>query len=107
MATSHEGSPHAYASLTPDLVLDALDTVGVRGDGRLIALGSYENRVYQAMLDDGPPVVAQFAEEHAFVRELADAEVPSVPPRDIGGRTLHAHAGFRFAVYDKRGGRPP
>jgi len=118
MATSHEPSPHAYASLTPDLVLDALDTVGVRGDGRLIALGSYENRVYQAMLDDGPPVVAKFyrpgrwsdaqiAEEHAFVRELADAEVPSVPPRDIGGRTLHAHAGFRFAVYDKRGGRPP
>ena len=84
--------PHPYASLTPDLVLDALDTVGVRGDGRLIALGSYENRVYQAMLDDGPPVVAKFyrpnrwsdaeiAEEHAFVRALADAEVPSVPPR--------------------------
>jgi len=118
MATSHEGSPHAYASLTPDLVLDALETVGVRGDGRLIALGSYENRVYQAMLDDGPPVVvkfyrpgrwtdAQIGEEHAFVRELAEAEVPSVPPREISGRTLHLHASFRFAVYDKRGGRPP
>ena len=118
MATSHEGPPHAYASLTPDLVLDALETVGIRGDGRLIALGSYENRVYKAMLDDGPPVVvkfyrpgrwsdAQIGEEHAFVRELADAEVPSVPPRDIAGRTLHAHEGFRFSVYDKRGGRPP
>ena len=82
---------HPYSSLTPDLVLDALDTVGVRGDGRLIALGSYENRVYQVMLDDGPPVVAKFyrpgrwsdgqiGEEHAFVRSLADAEVPSVPP---------------------------
>ena len=109
---------HPYASLTPDLVLDALDTVGLRGDGRLIALGSYENRVYQAMLDEGPPVVVKFyrpgrwsdgqiAEEHAFVRALADAEVPSVPPREIGGRTLHVHGGFRFAVYDKCGGRPP
>ena len=109
---------HPYSSLTPDLVLDALDTVGIRGDGRLIALGSYENRVYQAMLDDGPPVVvkfyrpgrwtdAQIGEEHAFVRALADAEVPSVPPRELGGRTLHAHEGFRFAVYDKRGGRAP
>lgn len=109
---------HPYSSLTPDLVLDALDTVGVRGDGRLIALGSYENRVYQVMLDDGPPVVAKFyrpqrwtddeiGEEHAFVRELADAEVPSVPPRELGGRTLHLHEGFRFAVYDKRGGRAP
>ena len=51
-------APHPYSSLTPDLVLDALDAVGLRGDGRLIALGSYENRVYQAMLDEGPPVVA-------------------------------------------------
>ena len=111
-------APHPYSSLTPDLVLDALDTVGLRGDGRLIALGSYENRVYQAMLDEGPPVVVKFyrpgrwsdgqiAEEHAFVRALADAEVPSVPPREIGGRTLHVHGGFRFAVYDKCGGRPP
>ena len=109
---------HPYASLTPDLVLDALDAIGVRGDGRLIALGSYENRVYQVMLDDAPPVVAKFyrpgrwsdaqiAEEHAFVRELADAEVPSVPPRAHGDRTLHEHGGFRYAVYDKRGGRAP
>ncbi len=109
---------HPYASLTPDLVLDALDAVGVRGDGRLIALGSYENRVYQAMVDDGPPVVAKFyrpgrwsdaqiGEEHAFVRALAEAEVPSVPPRAIDGRTLHVHRGFRFAVYDKCGGRAP
>ena len=107
-----------YSSLTPDLVLDALDAVGIRGDGRLIALGSYETRVYHAMLDDGPPVVvkfyrpgrwtdAQIGEEHAFVRELADAEVPSVPPRELAGRTLHVHEGFRYAVYDKRGGRAP
>ncbi|MBN8479589.1 MAG: serine/threonine protein kinase [Burkholderiales bacterium] len=114
----HDTAPHPYSSLTPDAVLDALDAVGVHGDGRLVALGSYENRVYQVMQDDAPPVVAKFyrpgrwtdaqiLEEHAFVRALDDAEVPSVPPREIGGRTLHTHAGFRYAVYDKCGGRPP
>jgi Ser/Thr protein kinase RdoA (MazF antagonist) len=118
MPRSHDPRAHPYQSLTPDLVLDALETVGVRGDGRLIALGSYENRVYQAMLDDGPPVVVKFyrperwsdaeiGEEHAFVLQLAEAEVPSVPPRAFDGRTLHTHAGFRFAVYAKRGGRAP
>jgi len=51
---------HPYASLTPDLVLDALASVGLYGDGRLMALGSYENRVYQATLEDGSRVVAKF-----------------------------------------------
>ena len=80
-----------YAGLTPDRVLDALDSVGVRGDGRLLALNSYENRVYQVWRDDAPPVVAKFyrparwsddaiLEEHAFVAELADDEIPAVPP---------------------------
>ena len=107
-----------YAGLTPDRVLDALDSVGVRGDGRLLALNSYENRVYQAWRDDAPPVVAKFyrpnrwsdaeiAEEHAFAAELADAEVPAVPPVALDGRTLHAFEGFRFAVYERRGGRAP
>ena len=71
-----------YAGLTPDCVLDALDSVGIRGDGRLLALNSYENRVYQVWRDDEPPVVAKFyrparwtddaiLEEHALVDELA------------------------------------
>ncbi|HET9047006.1 MAG TPA: serine/threonine protein kinase, partial [Casimicrobiaceae bacterium] len=107
-----------YAGLTPDRVLDALDSVGVRGDGRLLALNSYENRVYQAWRDDAAPVVAKFyrpdrwsdaeiAEEHAFVAELADSEVPAVPPLMLQGRTLHAFEGFRFSVYERRGGRAP
>ena len=54
-------SAHPYAQLTPDRVLDALSRVGIRGDGRLLALGSYENRVYQAWRDDGPPVDQRFA----------------------------------------------
>lgn len=99
-------------------MLDALETVGLRGDGRMIALNSYENRVYQVLMEDGPPVVAKFyrpgrwtdaqiGEEHAFVAELAEREIPVVAALDLGGRTLNEHAGFRFAVYPRRGGRTP
>ena len=109
---------HPYASLTPDLVLDALASVGLQGDGRLMALGSYENRVYQAVLDDGTRVVAKFyrpgrwspaqiEEEHAFALELQAAEVPVVAPLLLDGRTVHAHAGFAFSVSPWRGGRQP
>ena len=112
-------TPHPYDALTPDLILDALETAGIRGDGRLLALGSYENRVYQVWReDDGPPVVVKFyrpqrwsdaaiAEEHAFALELDEREVPVVAPMVLAGRTLHQHATFRFAVYPRRGGRSP
>jgi Ser/Thr protein kinase RdoA (MazF antagonist) len=107
-----------YAGLGPDTVLDALDSVGFRGDGRFIALNSYENRVYQVFMEEGPPVVAKFyrparwsdaqiAEEHAFVAELAEREIPVVAPVAVAGRTLHHHGGFRFSVYPRRGGRAP
>src|SRR6476646_7438715 len=100
-----------YAGLTPDCVLDALDSVGIRGDGRLLALNSYENRVYQVWRDDAPPVVAKFyrparwsdaqiEEEHAFVAALDEDEVPAVAALVLDGRTLNAFEGFRFAVYD-------
>jgi len=108
---------HPYAGLTPDVVLDALESVGWRGDGRQLALNSYENRVYQVWMEDGPPVVAKFyrpqrwsdaqiLEEHAFVLELAEHEIPVVAPLAAPG-TLHRYAGFRFAVYPRRGGRAP
>ncbi len=108
-----------YAGLTPERVLDALDAAGFRGDGRLLALNSYENRVYQVWLEDGGSVVAKFyrparwsdaqiAEEHVFAGELAEREIPAVPPlADAAGATLHAHAGFRFAVFPRKGGRAP
>ena len=108
-----------YAGLTPDCVLDALASLGLQGDGRLLALNSYENRVYQVWMDEGPPVVAKFyrpgrwtdaqiLEEHAFVRELAEGELPVVAALALGGeQTLHEFGGFRFAVYPKRGGRAP
>jgi Ser/Thr protein kinase RdoA (MazF antagonist) len=108
-----------YAGLHPDCVLDALESVGLRGDGRLLALNSYENRVYQMWMEDGPPLVAKFyrpgrwtnaqiGEEHALVAELVAGDIPAVAPLSLdGGRTLHTHRGFRFTAYPKRGGRAP
>jgi Ser/Thr protein kinase RdoA (MazF antagonist) len=109
---------HPYAELTPDRVLDAVDGAGWRSDGRLFTLNSYENRVYQVGLEDGASVVAKFYrparwsdaqidEEHAFALELAAREIPVVAPLARDGRTLFEHAGFRFAVYPRRGGRTP
>ena len=109
---------HAFESLTPTAVLDALDSVGLRGDGRLTALSSYENRVYQVQLEDGGAVVAKFyrpqrwsdpqiQEEHDFAAELMAAEVPAVGPLPLHGATLHHFGGFSFSVSPRRGGRPP
>lgn len=107
-----------YAGLTPDAVLDAIESVGLACDGRLLALNSYENRVYQVGIEDGAPVVAKFyrpgrwsdaaiREEHDFTLALAEREIAAVPPLTLGGRTLNEHAGFRFAVFRRQGGRPP
>ena len=109
---------HPYAQLTPDRVLDALAGAGIHGDGRLQALGSYENRVYQVWQDDGPPVVVKFyrpqrwsgdaiREEHAFVAELVARELPVIAPMVLNGDTLHDDDPFRFAVYPRCGGRAP
>ena len=109
---------HPYARLTPDHVLDALASVGLHGDGRLMALSSYENRVYQAVLEDGQRVVAKFyrpgrwseaqiLEEHGFAAELVAAEVPAVGPLALNSATLHHGAGFAFSVSPWRGGRQP
>jgi Ser/Thr protein kinase RdoA (MazF antagonist) len=107
-----------YSGLTPDVVLDALASVGLRPDGRLLSLNSYENRVYQAWMEEGVPLVAKFyrparwsdeqiLEEHAFALELADAEIPVVAPLAFEGRTLREAEGFRLAVFPRRGGRAP
>ncbi len=109
---------HPYQRLTPDTVLDALDALGLHADGRLMALSSYENRVYQVDLEDRSSLVvkfyrpgrwsdAQILEEHAFSAELSAAEVPAVAPLEFEGATLHHHAGFAFSVSPYRGGRPP
>lgn len=117
-----DGHAPPFAGLTPERVLDALDSVlipaGTRTDGRLLPLNSYENRVYQVGVEDGAPVVAKFyrparwsdgaiLEEHAFVASLVAREIPAVPARVLDGATLHAFGGFRFSVFERRGGRAP
>ena len=113
---------HPYAELTPDRVMDALTDQGLWPDGRLLALSSYENRVYRAHLDEpvqGSAAVvlkfyrpgrwsrAQIQEEHDFAAELQASEVPVVPPMVLKGQTLHSSAGFEFSVSPLRGGRTP
>ena len=104
---------HPYSRLTPDLVLDAVASAGLRPDGRLLTLNSYENRVYQVGVEEGPMVVAKFYrpgrwsdaqidEEHAFALELKHHEIPVVAPEYSS-----TFEGFRFAVYPRRGGRTP
>ena len=107
-----------YSELSPETVLDAIEAVGHRCDGRVLALNSYENRVYQVGIEDGTPLVAKFyrpgrwtdaaiREEHAFAAELAAQEIPVVAPLLRDGVSLHVHRGFRYAVFPRRGGRWP
>jgi Ser/Thr protein kinase RdoA (MazF antagonist) len=107
-----------YANLTPEVVLAAIERLGRPTDGRVLALGSYENRVYQVGLEDAAPLVVKFyrpnrwsveaiLEEHAFAHELASAEIPVVAPERLDGATLFDYQGYRYAVYPRRGGRWP
>jgi Ser/Thr protein kinase RdoA (MazF antagonist) len=116
-----EGAP--FAGLTPDVMLNAVDACGLITSGQLLALNSYENRVFQVGLDEPLANGARFAvvkfyrpqrwtnaqilEEHAFVAELEAAEVPAVPALVLKGQTLHTYEGFRLAVFARRGGRAP
>jgi hypothetical protein len=121
-------SHHPFDRLTPDFLLDALQSVGVRGDGRLLALNSYENRVWQVGVEDGEACIAKFyrparwtegqlLEEHAFAQALVEDDVPVVAPLALPTSgvdenaksvfTLHHYQDFYFAVFPRRGGRAP
>ncbi len=108
-----------FSALTPDIIFNALDSIGLSGDGRLLALNSYENRVYQVGLTDSSYKVTKFyrperwstaaiLEEHDFVQELFDAELPVVPALPFGDKQTLIHSdGFRFSVFPRQGGRVP
>jgi Ser/Thr protein kinase RdoA (MazF antagonist) len=110
---------HPYDRLSPDMIIDAVESVGYLSDARLLALNSYENRVYQVGIDDSAPLIvkfyrperwseAQIQEEHSFSLELQDAEISVVAPIvDDKGGTLHTFEGFQFALFPRRGGYPP
>lgn len=112
-------STHPYDRLDPDLIIAAVESVGYVSDARLLALNSYENRVYQIGIEDGAPLIAKFyrperwssaqiLEEHAFSLELQQAELSVVAPlAGTDGVTLHEYEHFRFALFPRRGGYPP
>ena len=118
MSSNKDNISHPYDQLTPDCILDAMEEVGFEPTGSLLALNSYENRVYQVSLEDGSFVIAKFyrphrwsdaaiLEEHAFSDELAQQEIPIVAPLAINGKTLFEFNTFRFAVFPRQGGRTP
>ncbi|MCK4744028.1 MAG: serine/threonine protein kinase [Sulfuriflexus sp.] len=108
-----------FYDLGPSMILDAVETLGFKADGSLLALNSYENRVYRIGIEDDAPLVVKFyrpqrwtdamiQEEHDFALELADVDIPVVAPLlDEEGKSLHFHAGHRFAVFPCQGGRTP
>ena len=107
-----------FDELTPDTVLDLVDQCGFRTDGRLLALNSYENRVYQVGVEDASPVIAKIyrpgrwadeciIEEHQYTAHLADLDIPVVPPLVCQDSTLHRAGPYRFAIYPRQGGREP
>lgn len=122
-------SDPSFGALTPEFMLDALDAAGLYGDGRMLQLNSYENRVLQLHLEDGRVAVAKFyrperwsdaqiLEEHAFAADLSAAEVPIAAPWVLHGEqpaltltgtppTLAHFGDQRFAVAARQGGRAP
>lgn len=114
---SAKSDEQPFANLSPDRVLDAAASVGLDTDGRLLALNSYENRVYQLTSDSGAVVLKfyrrgrwsdeQILEEHSFTAELAEAELPVAAPLAFDGTTLVPFAEYRFAVFPWLRGRPP
>jgi Ser/Thr protein kinase RdoA (MazF antagonist) len=109
-------SEFSFANLTPDLILDAIESIGIYPESGLLALNSYENRVYQFRADDNCRYVVKFyrpqrwsdeqiQEEHQFSFSLIDAEVPVVAPIQRDGVTLFTYQGYRFTLFPSVGGR--
>lgn len=107
-----------YSQLEPGLILNAVESLGLICDGRLLALNSYENRVYQIGIEDAQPVVAKFyrpgrwtdeaiLEEHAFTFELAEEELSVVAPLSFAEQTLHEYEDYRFTLFPRQGGHAP
>jgi len=116
--STDSASTHPFENLRPETVLEAAERVGLVPDGRLLALNSYENRVWQIGLDEAQPVIGKFyrpgrwsedsiLEEHAFTEELLAADLSVVAPMRIDGRTLFEQAGFRYALFPRQGGNAP
>ncbi len=111
-------SSHPFTQLDPDTIINATESVGLLSDQRILALNSYENRVYQVGLEDREPVIVKFyrpdrwtdamiREEHSFTQELVENEIPVLAPMQFANETLFEYKQFRFAVYPRFGGYAP
>jgi Ser/Thr protein kinase RdoA (MazF antagonist) len=111
-------APAPFDALSPDVVFEAAESIGLQPSGRLFALNSYENRVYQLGDDDGALWVLKFYrparwsdsqidEEHSFTHELAAAELPVAAPVERDGASLFEHERLRFAAFPYLAGRAP
>jgi len=109
---------HPFARLTPDIVLDAVESLGLISDARVLTLNSYENRVFQVGIEDSEPLIAKFyrpdrwsdaqiLEEHNLSFELAELDIPLVAPIQYKNQSLFEYADFRFCLFERRGGRAP
>ena len=114
-----ETTHHPFDKLTPDFIMDAIESQGYRCDYRILTLNSYENRVYQIGIEDNQPLIAKFyrperwtdaqiLEEHEFTLQLAEQELPVVAPlRNECGETLHSYHDFQFSLSPRKGGHAP
>ncbi len=117
-AMTELGAKQHYNELDPDTIISAVESLGYLSDHRILALNSYENRVYQVGIEAAEPIIVKFyrperwsnqmiQEEHDFTRELLDAEIPVVAPISINKQTLFEFEGYRFAIYPRFGGYAP
>ena len=114
-----EAAVGAFQNLSPDEILDAVESQDLLCDGSLLALNSYENRVYQVGIEDQQPIIAKFyrpsrwdnaaiQEEHDFTRDLEANELPVVAPLyNAANESIHQHGEFRFSLYPRKSGRTP
>ena len=110
---------HPFSRLTPDFIINAVESVGFMCDARILELNSYENRVYQIGIEDSEPVIGKFyrpdrwtleqiMEEHTFTLELAEDDLSVVAPLKLeDGNTLFNYEGFNVALFPRKGGRAP
>jgi len=114
----HKQKSHPFALLDPSFILAAIESVGYQVDGRVTALNSYENRVYQIGIEDQLPIIAKFyrphrwseaqiLEEHEFTEELVAADLPIVSALKNQHKSLHSYQDFLFSLYPRKGGRAP
>ncbi len=107
-----------YEALTPDVILDSVESLGLISDGRFLALNSYENRVYQVGIEDEQPIIAKYyrpgrwsdaaiLEEHQFAADCVEQEIPLIAPLAFNQTSLHRFHDFRFSLYKRYGGHAP